>query len=236
MKKRVIVLSIKTLFRAIFVCAASAAALTIICYACNLPAISALSTSSWLIEPKTPQNIDDPPFYALPLPEQTVPVTEVMKNGKEIPLQFAYDDLNWKRQAYKDYWDSSVGRWSYVPSRIHYAMHRLFVTYPTASIYYDFIHDLGIAEESSSFQIPSQKPYDNIVLVAMQTKVEKIVTLGNQVVVIGRPSLTGLQVLLIPVSDLKPNNPNESILFQLVTHEGDEIDYATETYVTEVPR
>lgn len=117
------------------------------------------------------------------------------------------------------------------PDRIHYAMHRIFVTYPTASVFYDFIHDLGIAEESNQFQIPTRSPYENIVLVIMQTKVEKIVTLGNQVVVVGKQALTGLQVLLIPVKDLKPYNTNESILFQLVTDGGDEIDYDSESYV-----
>ena len=64
----------------------------------------------------------------------------------------------------------------------------------------------------------------------MQTKVEKIVTLGNQVVVVGKPALTGLQVLLVPVQDLKPNISKESILFQLVTNEGDEIDNVNEIY------
>lgn len=58
----------------------------------------------------------------------------------------------------------------------------------------------------------------------MQTEVEKIVALGNQVVVVGRTTLNGLQVLLIPSKDLSPYNPEESILFQLVTPTGDEID------------
>ena len=187
--------------------------------------IAVLSTSMWKMEPETPQNIDDPPFEELPYPSKMLPVNEVVKNGKEIPLQFAYNDPDWKRQAYKEYWHSSYGRWSYVPDRIHYAMHRIFVTYPTASVFYDFIHDLGIADESKEFQIHTRTPFENMVLVVMQTKVDKIVTLGNQVVVIGRPDLDGLQVLLIPAKNLNPYNPKESILFQLVTPEGDEIDY-----------
>lgn len=110
-------------------------------------------------------------------------------------------------------------------------MHRIFVTYPTASVFYDFIHDLGIAGESKEFQIPALSPYENIVLVVMQTKTEKVVTLGNQVVVSGRPSRTGLEVLLVPVRDLKPDDPKETILFQLVTGEGDEMDRTNERYV-----
>jgi len=114
-------------------------------------------------------------------------------------------------------------------------MHRIFVTYPTASVFYDFIHDLGIAEENGDFQRPSKTPHENIVLVVMQTKVEKIIALGNQVVVIEKPALTGLQVLLVPVKDLKPYNTNEGILFQLVTDEGDEIDYDSVLYATDEP-
>lgn len=159
-----------------------------------------------------------------------------MENGKEIPLQFAYNNPDWQRQMYKEYWHSSYGRWSYIPNRIHYAMHRIFVTYPTASVFYDFTHNLGIWDENDDFQIMSSTstPFENMVLVVMQTKVDKIVTLGNQVVVIGRPSLNGLQVLLIPTQDLNPYDPKESILFQLVTPEGDEIDYTNDIYaVTE---
>ncbi len=185
----------------------------------------------WKTEPQAPEDINDPPFRQLPRPTKILPVHEVMAVGANIHLQFAYNNPDWKRQAYKSYWHSSVARWSYVPNLIHHAMHKIFVTYPTASVYYDFIHDLGIAEESREFQIPANNPYDNIVLVVMQTKVEKAVTIGNQVVIIGRPALTGLQVLLIPTGDLKPYNPKESILFQLVTNEGDEMDIVNEIYI-----
>ena len=120
-----------------------------------------------------------------------------------------------------------------MPNRIHFAMHRIFATYPTASVFYDFIHDLGIAKENDKFQRPSKTPYENIVLVVMQTKVEKFITLGNQVAVIGKPALTGLQVFLIPNKDLKPYDIHESILFQLVTDEGDEIDYTSILYYSD---
>lgn len=235
MKNRVIVIPKKYLVLFVFICAAIIFAASIICNFRDHQVISALSTSIWKIEPGTPQDIDDPPFGELPYPTKMLSISEVMDNGKDIPLQFAYNNPDWKRQAYKSYWHSSFGRWSYVPDRIHFAMHRIFVTYPTASVFYDFVHDLGIDEESDDFQRSSRTPYENIVLVVMQTKVEKIVTLGNQVVVIGKPDLTGLQVLLIPVKDLRPYNTKESILFQLVTHEGDEIDNATESYVTDDP-
>ena len=185
----------------------------------------------WKLEPETPQDLDDPPYGGLPGPTKILPADTVAGEGREIALRYAYKNPDWKRQAYKSYWHSSYGRWSYVPNRIHTAMHRIFVTYPTASAFYDFIHDLGIAEESGEFQISTPNPHENIVLVVMQTKTEKIFTLGNQVVVWGRPSPTGLEVFLIPVRDLKPDDPKEAILFQLVTNEGDEMDRTNEISV-----
>jgi len=184
-------------------------------------------------EPQKPVNIDDPPWNNKVFPTKTYPISEIVDKGTEIPLEFAYNNPDWKRQAYKSYWHSSVsaGRWSYVPSLIHYAMHRLFTTYPTASVYYDFIHDLGIAEESNQFTIKHDGPFDYINTVVMQAQVQKILTYGNQVVLIAKPMRNGLQVIDIPVSKINPINVDDKILFQLVTEQGDEIGYSLINYV-----
>lgn len=192
------------------------------------------------LEPIEPVNIDDPPFYyrnhfytQQTLPSKTFPISEVFSSGSEIPLQFIYNNLEWKRQAYKDYWHSTVsgGRWSYVPDRIHYAMHRIFSTYPTSSIYYDFRNNLGIWDESLDFDISYTKslstPYDFIHLVIMQTDVQKVILYGNQIVIVGKPQLTGLQSIIIPTKDINPINDDKNLLIQLVTPEGDIIDYTT---------
>lgn len=222
------------LSRRVFIISGSAVilflAMAVLCMGGNGRAQSVLKESGWSIEPEVPTNLADPPYAELAPPTKQESVETVIKTGKEIPAQFDYNDPNWERPAYKTYWHSSYGRWSYVPNLIHSALHRIFVTYPTASVFYDFVHDLGIAEESDSFVRHSGGPLDRIELVVMQTRVEKIVTLGNQVVVIGKPALTGLQVLSIPVKYIKPDNLEESILFQLVTRDGDEIDYATINY------
>lgn len=229
-KFRIISIRKKYVVRTVLICAAAFLAISVVCSYKGHKGIAVNGTSIWQIEPKKPTDIDDPPFSRLPYPSKMVSVGEVIKKGKEIPLQFAYNNPEWKRQAYKKYWHSSYGRWSYVPYRIHYAMHRIFASYPTASVFYDFTHELGIWEESDAFKIPSKAPYENIVLVVMQTKVEKIKTLGNQVVVVGKPAADGLQVLLVPNKDLTPFNPKESIMFQLVTPEGDEIDSTNDIY------
>lgn len=236
MKSKIIAIKSKSVIRVTLLCGAI---LLIVSIAINIrdsQSISAFIRAVWKMESEDAQNIDDPPFSKLPKPSTVLPVSEVLSKGKGIPLQFAYNDPDWKRQAYKSYWHSSAGRWSYVPDRIHYAMHRLFVTYPTASVYYDFVHDLGIAIESNSFEIPANNnPFTNIIVVVMQAKVNEIVALGNQVLIIGEPALTGLQVILVPVHDLEPYNTQESILFQLATEKGNEYDNTTLEYTTAPP-
>lgn len=184
-------------------------------------------------EPEIPKDINDPPWNNEVFPTKIYPTSEIIEKGTEIPLDFAYNNPNWKRQAYKSYWHSTIsgGRWSYVPVRIHYAMHRLFTTYPTASIYYDFIHDLGIAEESNQFIHKNNGPFDFINTVVMQSQVQKIITYGNQVLIIVKPKRNGLQVLNIPVNKIKPISKNENILFQLITEQGDEIDYSLINFI-----
>lgn len=232
MKSRIIVSFKKHPAQLPAICAAIILVSSVLFCVQNRNTTAVFSTATERMEPETPADIDDPPYPDLPSPTKIRPVGEVIAAGKEIPLKYAYHNPEWKRPAYRSYWHSSLARWSYVPNRIHYAMHRMFITYPTASVFYDFVHNLGIAEESAEFQIP-QNPFQNIVLAVMQTQVEQIRTLGNQVAVVGKPSITGLQVLLIPVRDLNPDQPKESLLFQLVTKDGDIIDETKETYVSD---
>lgn len=178
------------------------------------------------VEPDVAVNLDDPPFYQAPMPETILPIEEILDKGVEIPILYVYNDLTWIRQAYKYYWHSSYQRWSYVPNRIHYAMHRLFATYVTASVYYDFTHNLGIADEATGFkQYSSASPYDHIELAIMQSEVKSIYTYGNQIVVVASPQRTGLQVIPIPLEYIKPLNDDKNLLIQLVTSCGEEIDY-----------
>jgi len=191
--------------------------------------------NSFALEPDTPKNIDDPPFYTPPLPQNEVAIKQVIENGEEIPIKFIYNNPDWERPAYKDYWHSKFGRWSYVPNRIHYAMHRIFSTYATASVYYDFIHNLGIAEESNEFNnyeyTSSPSPFDFLQVVVMNTLIEKVVAYEKQIVIIGKPQRTGLQAIIIPNEKINPNENTDNILIQLVSPDGYEIDYTTETLV-----
>lgn len=179
------------------------------------------------LEPETPVDMRTP-FISSPFPSNIVSPAEILENGRGISPDKVYSSVNWERPSYKSYWHSTIsgGRWSYLPTRVQYAMHRLFAAYLTASVYSDFVHDLGIAEESKAFNFGTAGYSDKIAIVVMQADISKIVTKGNQVILVGKPQRTGLQVLAVPVGEIVPATPGESILFQLVTQEGDEFDYS----------
>ncbi|SEB45825.1 hypothetical protein [Paenibacillus sp. GP183] len=186
------------------------------------------------LEPDVPKDITDPPFFQSPFPLKVKPAQDIIKNGRNLPYKVLLDKPNWQRPAYKSFWHSSVsgGRWSCVPNRIHYAMHRLF-TAPTAALsnYYDFIHNLGLDEELANVQAQPQNAdrerfIGQIIVVVMQAKIERVITRGNQVVLVARPQRNGVQALTVNKMDMRLDNPNEAVLFQLVTLNGDEIDYS----------
>lgn len=185
------------------------------------------------LEPEKPEDMKDLLGFEEHLPSAAKPVTEVINSGKEISLNLVYSDSGWERLAYKSYWHSAVsgGRWSLVPTRISYALHRIFTSYATASVYYDFIHDLGIDEESKSFRIRTDGPFEKIIIVVMQSDVKKILTQGNQVVLVAEPKRTGLQVLSIDLANIHPAEPKDWVVFQLVTPDGYEIDYSIIEYI-----
>lgn len=180
------------------------------------------------LEPEKPIDIDSTPIGDIPQPTKMLPISEVIKKGKEISLEWAYNDPNWIRPSYKTYWHSTEvgGRWSYVPTRMNYALHRIYTTYRTSSIWYDFRNEVGIYDESLSFDFKGKSALENIALVVMQSDVKKILTLGNQVVIVAEPKRNGLQVINIPISKIQPSNVKESIIFQIVTPDGYEIDYS----------
>ncbi|MDQ0899942.1 hypothetical protein [Paenibacillus sp. V4I7] len=71
-------------------------------------------------------------------PTETFPIPTVMDKGKKIHFNIIKNDPGYIRPVYEEHWHSTYwgGRWSYVPMRIQYALHRLFTTY-----------DIGISGE-----------------------------------------------------------------------------------------
>lgn len=181
------------------------------------------------LEPPVPSDIQTPPFQR-PFPSMLKPAKEVMQAGFQPPYRLILHDPEWQRPLYMKQWHStySGGRWSYVPLRLYYAQHRLFTTSVVGlSNLYDFVANLGISDLNVEQTGASQQERENgIVVVVMQAEIESVVTKGNQVVIVARPQRTGIQSFTINKLNMKLNSGEEAILFQLVTPDGDEIDYS----------
>jgi hypothetical protein len=181
------------------------------------------------LEPSKPLNIQDPPWGKLPFPSNIMPISEIIHNGTKIPFDVIVDKPDYERLVYEKHWHSSVsgGRWSYVPNRVHYALHRLFTTYDIGvSAWYDFEHNLGI-----SIPMLQNKQALDLYIVAFQAEVTDVYTIGNQVVVVGNPKRKGVQVITITTADINPIDKEEFLLVQLATQKGYEIDYSIISYV-----
>lgn len=183
------------------------------------------------LEPTEPVNIQDPPWEEPPFPSLVEPIPEIINKGTKIPFEVIVNKTEYERPAYETQWHStySGGRWSYVPTRIHYALHRLFTTYDIGiSAWYDFEHNMG-------FSIPmfqDEKELD-LYIVAFQMEVTDVYTKGNQVVVVGNPKRKGVQVITVTTADITPSNKKDTILVQLATQKGHEIDYSITSYFPE---
>ena len=56
--------------------------------------------------------------------------SKVIENGTKIPFEVIANKTDYKRPAYEEHFRyDTTGRWSYIPNRIHYALHRLFTNY-----------------------------------------------------------------------------------------------------------
>ncbi|MDQ8738702.1 hypothetical protein [Paenibacillus sp. LHD-38] len=161
-------------------------------------------------------------------PSDTIPIPEIMDKGTKIRFKVIKNDPNYKRPVYEEHWHSTYwgGRWSYVPMRIHYALHRLFTTY-----------DIGISGELNfkknvgiDFPMFQNKTDLDLYIVVFQMTVTDIYTKGNQVIVVGTPERNGVQVLTIKTGDLYPSDLKKLLLIQLATPLGYELDYSLIVY------
>lgn len=184
------------------------------------------------LEPREPQQIIKFPYQLEQeehYPSHAVPISDVIHKGTQIPFKVIVNKPEYQRPIYEKHWHSTYGggRWSYMPNRIYYALHRLFTSYDIGlSEQYNFQHDVGI-----SFPTFQNETDLDLYLVVFGTDVKEIYTAGNQIIVVGKPKRNGAEVITIKTSRVHPTNKNEMLLVQLATKEGDEIDYSLIAYV-----
>jgi hypothetical protein len=184
------------------------------------------------LEPLIPDNIKDTLAQETNIPSDVESVSHALEKGKTAIYRLIYRDLAWQREAYKAYWHSTQGdKWSYMPDRLTYGLHRIFTTYPTYNVYQDFIYELGIKEEAAQFNLLTSKQIKEMIIVVMKGRVKGIKVYNNQVLVICEPARIGLEVLSLPLKEFGNINQEEPIITQMVTPDGYEIDYSTLGYV-----
>ncbi|WP_054955210.1 hypothetical protein [Paenibacillus dakarensis] len=181
------------------------------------------------LEPEIPTHMDTP-YLERPFPSKMQTSKDVMLTGFQLPFRLILDEPHWKRPLYKEQWHSTYagGRWSYMPLRLFYAQHRIFTTSAVGlSNMYDFLNNLGLSDLNVEQKGPSQEERVNeIVVVIMQAKIERVVSKGNQVLIVARPQRTGVQAITVNRLNMKPDKDLEATVFQLVTPDGDELDYS----------
>ncbi|WP_227940258.1 hypothetical protein [Alkalihalobacillus deserti] len=192
--------------------------------------VTELSRRLEQLEPENPKKIFHSEFHPS-FPSKVFSINEVIKTGEEIPFEVGIDRPEWKRPVYVENWHSKFwgGRWSNVPSNLHKAMHRMFIGFQSAGIWFDLGHSLGIEEELKNPTNPKaffeEKVNEKMVIVLMQSEVKKVIRKGNQVVLISEPKRNGLQVITLRYDEVAPSKPDKYTLFKLVTPDGYEYDY-----------
>ncbi|XKI10977.1 YfkD-like protein [Sporosarcina sp. ANT_H38] len=184
------------------------------------------------LEPPEPTTILDSPFpfekgTEIHFPTDVIPISEVLKEGTKIPFKVIKSDPNYIRPIYEEHWHSTFwgGRWSYIPSRIHYSLHRIFPFYAIGiSAELNFQQNVGIA-----FNTATNETDLDLYIVVFQTNITDVYTKGNQVVVVGTPKRTGVEVVNIKTADIQPSNKEKLLLVQLATN-GVELDYSLINY------
>ena len=182
------------------------------------------------LEPPEPTTILDSPFpfekgTEVHFPTDVIPISEVLKEGTKIPFKVIKSEPNYIRPIYEEDWHSTTGRWSYIPSRIHYSLHRVFPFYAIGiSAELDFIQNVGI-----DFPTDINETDLDLYIVVFQTNITDVYTKGNQVVVVGTPKRTGVEVINIKTADIHPSNKEKLLLVQLATN-GAELDYSLISY------
>lgn len=182
------------------------------------------------LEPPEPTTILDSPFpfekgTDVHFPTDVIPISEVLKEGTKIPFKVIKSEPNYIRPIYEKFWHSTTGRWSYIPSRIHYSLHRIFPFYAIGmSAELEFTQNVGI-----SFNYATNETDLDLYIVVFQTNITDVYTKGNQVIVVGTPKRTGAEVINIKTADIHPSNKEKFLLVQLANN-GDELDYSLIRY------
>ena len=179
-----------------------------------------------MFEPNPPKDIYENATSLTSSEKQTL--KEIVYSNNEVKYQVIYRNELWQRREYSAKWQGKYGRWSNIPELMSFAIHRLQVVQPTASIYYDFIHLTGIDDVSTKWENKVVTKPDDVMVVVMQAKVTAIKANGRDIVIICEPNRTGLDVINLKRNNLPQLKAGETFIYHLMTSDGEEIDFNKE--------
>lgn len=90
-------------------------------------------------QPQSRPDILDSAFFKppnfLPFRSPLEAPSTIVHRGVEVYFDTVLYHPSWERPAYRSYWDPSVsgGRWSHLPTRVHFALRRIFASPINAS-------------------------------------------------------------------------------------------------------
>ena len=152
---------------------------------------------------------------------QKYSTVDVLGKGEDISFDIILSNPDYKRPLYSPRWKGAYYRsWLYLPYKNAEARHKLFIFPLGGSANYDFTGSLGL--EKAVFIDAHRK----INFLVYGFDVRKIRRLGEQIVLAGKPSRTGVQIISVVQDELLESSVDESeYLFHLVTPFGYELDY-----------
>jgi hypothetical protein len=143
-------------------------------------------------------------------------IAALIQRGKKIPFVLNYKNPQYKRPLYSPLWKTNYKRmWAYIPKQIESNMHRLHIISQSQDARYDFFGTLGFHER----YLKIQSGYYG--LLVYNFDVSQVVLSKNQLLLLGIPSRTGVEVLSINPSNLKHS---ENYFVKLITLDNYQMD------------
>ncbi|WP_027626251.1 hypothetical protein [Clostridium lundense] len=152
---------------------------------------------------------------------KTYPLKKVISKGVDVEFKKIYDNPQYSRPIYtsdwKDFWFRD---WVYFPKKVSEASHNIFIYPLGASSAFDFEGSLGFNE---GIFYDAHK-YINILI--YNFKVEYIKQYKNQIILIGKPTRKGAEIISILQDNLLLEGEKEKeCIFQLSTKGGYVLDH-----------
>ena len=147
---------------------------------------------------------------------------EVLEKGKTLSYIFTYTNEEYLRPIYSDTWKQAYYQgWLYLPRKIISARHNLFIYSGNSNDIFNLEGELGFYP---SLSIDDQ---NHLNIMIYNFDLEKVVQLGNQLVLSGMPTKKGVQLISIKIKDIAIQNEAQQLSIQLSTPTGLELDYQT---------